>query len=96
MNKGLWPITAMAVALMGAIVTIVLTAPPSDVAARDIALSLLMALGPLLGGVWATRHTDAKVNEVRDQVTEVNEKVNGRMSQLIEKKTLPDEAPPPA
>lgn len=80
-SKGLWPITVMVVALLAAVVFILRITPNNDTAARSVVLALIGILGPLLSGIWVTRHTQ----EVREKIDEVKKQVNGRMSQLIDK-----------
>jgi uncharacterized membrane protein AbrB (regulator of aidB expression) len=90
-SKSLWPIVAMVGVLVGGIVVMLTVTPDSNAAARDAAVMLLSMLGPLLTGVWVTRHAEVKSEEVKESVAQVKDQVNGRMSELIAK--VPDAVP---
>lgn len=85
MRKSLWPIAAMVSVLVAAIVVMLTVTPDTNMAARSAALLMVSMLGPLLAGVWVTRHAEVKSDEVKEMV-------NGRMSELIAK--VPDPIPP--
>jgi membrane protein implicated in regulation of membrane protease activity len=78
-NKTVWPMVAMFLGGLAAIVAI-LAFVPADNAQAGVAITAILAmLGSLLGTAWISR----RVDQVHRSVASVDDKVNGRMSELI-------------
>lgn len=92
-SRNAWPLVVIVALMLGAIVAIQILTPDGQMAARTTLLALTGLMGPLLGAVYAVLHVKQEVAAVAAKVREVDEKVNGRMSQLIDKKTTPDDGP---
>lgn len=91
MRGNIWPVVAIFAIGLGAIVSILLFVPESNAAASTAVVAILAMLAPVLGGIWVAKHVTNEVEQVKAEVGEVAKQVNGRMSQLIDKKTLPDD-----
>lgn len=77
--KLVWPMVALVTAGLAAVVALILFAPEGRADAPVVAI--LAMLGTAVTGVF----TVSKVNALQAGVTDVQEKVNGRMTQLIDK-----------
>lgn len=75
-----WPLVALAAVGGGFLVAVLLVIPKEDTQSRSAVLGILFTLGTA-AAAWFTRN---KVNQVQEGVERVDEKVNGRMTQLIE------------
>ncbi len=84
MSKSLWPIVAMVAVLCTAIVVMLTITPDENMATRSASLMLLSMLGPLLTGVWVTRHQAEKAEEVKQLVAETSEEV-AKVKQQVRK-----------
>jgi hypothetical protein len=75
-----WPLVALAAVGCGFLVAVLLVIPKEDTQSRSAVLGILVTLA-VSAGAWFTRN---KVNQVQDGVERVDDKVNGRMTQLID------------
>lgn len=75
-----WPLVALAAVGGGFLVAVLLVIPKDDTQSRSAVLGILVTLA-VSAGAWFTRN---KVNQVQEGVERVDDKVNGRMTQLIE------------
>jgi len=75
-----WPLVALAAVGCGFLVAVLLVIPEQDTQSRSAVLGVLVTL-VASATAWFTRN---KVNQVQEGVERVDDKVNGRMTQLIE------------
>jgi hypothetical protein len=75
-----WPLVALAAVGGGFLVAVLLVIPKEDTQSRSAVLGILFTLGTA-AAAWFTRN---KVNQVQEGVERVDEKVNGRMTQMID------------
>ena len=75
-----WPLVALAAVGGGFLVAVLLVIPREDTQSRSAVLGILVTLA-VSAGAWFTRN---KVNQVQEGVELVDDKVNGRMTQLID------------
>jgi hypothetical protein len=75
-----WPLVALVALGCGFLVAVLLVIPKDDTQSRSAVLGILVTLGAT-ATAWFTRN---KVNQVQEGVERVDDKVNGRMTQLID------------
>jgi hypothetical protein len=91
-NRGLtWPMVALAGLVLAFLVGIFALIPDDEPAGRTALLGAITAASAAVT-TWVTTR---RVGEVREQVEAVKRDVDGRMSQLIEAKTIQDKAARP-
>lgn len=87
-NAPVWAMVAVFVSGLAAIVTILTVVPDSNALGGAAVTAILGFLGSALTGTWVASRVNnvaTDVNNVATSVAEVHDKVNGRMSQLIDK-----------
>jgi hypothetical protein len=77
--RNIWPLTALAGCLCGAITAIVLFTDGTD---TTIATALVSILGSLLSGVWAASHADRQVGDFHERVDRVSVAAHGRIDDV--------------
>jgi hypothetical protein len=75
-----WPLVALAAVGCGFLVAVLLVIPRDDTQSRSAVLGILVTL-VASATAWFTRN---KVNQVQEGVERVDDKVNGRMTQMLE------------
>jgi hypothetical protein len=75
-----WPLVALAAIGCGFLVAVLLVIPEQDTQSRSAVLGILVTL-VASATAWFTRN---KVNQVQEGVERVDDKVNGRMTQMID------------
>lgn len=75
-----WPVVGLVLVGGGFLIAVLLVIPKEDTQSRSAVLGILVTLAAA-GGAWFTRN---KVNQVQEGVDDVNDKVNGRMTQMLD------------
>jgi hypothetical protein len=86
MGRNLWPMVAMVGMGLTAVVTILIFVPVTN-ATGAVAVTAILGF---VGSMAAAAHVTSHVRDVKDQVAQVKEQVNGNLTRLINAKTQPD------